>query len=134
MMDMRQTTRYPLAVQRECSFCVVTFKDFDWRDFSVHLKDISMQGLGVQSENAIMPGFVWFRERVGGHRGGILLWSRKIGISFRAGIQFLNLSREEEQFVQKRIASLQQHEPIKDPEAVIATIMESLLRPKSAAE
>lgn len=126
--EQRQAGRYPLAVQRDCAMCVITFKDMAWKDHLAYLKDISANGVGIESEKRIDPGFVWFRDRVGGHRGGVLLWSGRVGYNFRAGIQFLSLSREAEQFVHNEVELLRTHQPLRDPEAIMLTIMESLGR------
>jgi hypothetical protein len=124
--ELRKASRYPLAVQRDCSMCIITFKDLSWKDQLALLKDISMNGVGVESEKQIDPGFVWFRDRVGGHRGGVLMWSRQVGYHYRAGIEFVPLSREAEQFVQSQVGLLRAHQRLSDPEAVISTIMQFL--------
>ena len=126
--ELRQASRYPLAVQRDCSLCIITFKDLAWSDHVAHLKDISANGVGVESEKHIEAGFVWFRDRVGGHRGGVIMWSQKVGYNFRAGIQLVPLSREEEQFVQDQVGLLRANQPLPQPEAIISTVMESLAR------
>jgi len=126
--EMRQASRYPLAIQRDCSLCIITFKDLAWSDHVAYLKDFSANGVGVESEKRIDPGFVWFRDRVGGHRGGVMMWSEQAGYNFRAGIQFLSLSREAEQFVEDQVGLLRAHQPLQQPEAIMSTIMESLGR------
>jgi hypothetical protein len=128
MDDMRQQTRYPLAFQRECSLCVITFKDLSWKDHAAQLKDISKGGVGIESEDRIDRGFVWFNGRVGGYRGGVLLWSRQTGFTYRAGIQLVKLTRDQEQFVQEQVSLVRAHEPLRNPEAIIATIMDSMTR------
>ncbi len=126
--DLRQASRYPLAVQRDCTLCIITFKDLAWSDHVAYLKDISANGVGVESEKRIDSGFVWFRDRVGGHRGGVMMWSRQVGYNFRAGIQLVPLSREAEQFVQDQVGLLRAHQPLRQPEAIMSTILESLNR------
>ena len=132
MDNTRQQTRYPLAFQRGCSLCVITFKDLAWKDHSANLKDISKGGVGIESEDRIDRGFVWFSGRVGGHRGGVLLWSRQTGFTYRAGIQLVKLTRDQEQFVQEQVSLVKAHEPLRNPQAIIATIMDSLAREKTA--
>jgi hypothetical protein len=124
--DLRQVSRYPLAVQRDCQLCVITFKDLAWRDHTAYIKDFSIGGVGVESEKRIGQGFVWFKDRVGGHRGGVLMWSRQVGYNYRAGIQFVPLSRDAERFVQDQVGLLRAHQPMRNPEAIIATIMNSM--------
>ena len=128
MNELRQSIRYPLAVQRDCSLCLITFKDLAWKDHHAQLKDISREGIGIESNQPIDRGFVWFRNRVGGYRGGVLMWSRQAGPNFRAGIQFVALSRSQEQYVQEEVAMVRGHAPLRNPEAIIATIMDSLAK------
>jgi len=128
MSDLRQQTRYPLAFQRECSLCLITFKDLSWIDHAAQLKDISVDGVGIESERQIDQGFVWFRDRVGGHRGGVLMWSKRAGRTYRAGIQLVQLTRDQEKFVQEQVAMVRSHQPLRNPEAIIATVMYSMSR------
>jgi hypothetical protein len=65
-------------------------------DHVVRIVDISSGGVGVESDEQMEPGLVWFYTSVEGHRGGILLWSRKQNDQYRAGIRFLSLSTEDE--------------------------------------
>jgi len=124
--ELRKASRYPLAMQRDCAMCIITFKDLSWKDQLAFLKDISTNGVGVESEKRIDTGFVWFLERVGGHRGGVMMWSRQVGYSYRAGIEFVPLSHEAEQFVQGQVSLLRAHQPLPDPEAMMSTIMECM--------
>ena len=128
MNELRESIRYPLAVQRDCPLCLITFKDLEWSDYSAQLKDISRGGIGIESAEHIERGFVWFRDRVCGFRGGVLMWSRQAGMSYRAGIQFVPLSRTEERYVQEEVSMVRGHAPLRNPEAIIATIMASLER------
>jgi len=126
--EQRQADRYPLAAQLECEMCIITFKDLAWKDQVVSLKNISMNGVGVEAEKKIDTGFVWFRDRVGGNRGGVLMWSRQVGYNYRAGIQFVPLSRDAEEFINSQISLLRDHKPLRHPTATISTIMESMGR------
>ena len=126
--ELRKASRYPLAMQRDCAMCIITFKDLSWKDQLAFLKDISTNGVGVESEKRIDTGFVWFLERVGGHRGGVMMWSRQVGYSYRAGIQFIPLSREEEKFVNGQVSLLRSEQPLGDPAAIMSMIMESMER------
>ncbi len=134
MSELRRSIRYPLAVQRDCTLCLITFKDLVWKDHYAHLKDISRDGIGIESAQPIDRGFVWFRDRVGGYRGGVLMWSSQADPGFRAGIQFVPLSRAEEHYVQEEVAMVRGHAPLRNPEAIIATIMDSLGRTGRTAE
>ncbi len=121
-------------MQRECGLCVITFKDLMWSDHTAQLKDISRDGIGIELERPVDRGFVWFRNRVGGFRSGVLMWSSRQGRNFRAGIQFVPLSRTQEQYVQEEVQMVRDHAPMRNPEAIIATIMDSLSRRSGMAQ
>lgn len=134
IQSTRKSRRYEVeSKQRECSLCVITFKDLAWKDHSALLIDISRHGAGIESDAKIDPGFVWFRDRVGGQKGGVLMWSRAAGQRFRAGIRFVSLTRSEEQFINDQIALVRADKPLQDPVAVITTIMESLTNSSAAS-
>jgi hypothetical protein len=126
--EPRQAIRYPLAVQRVCAFSVINMKDLVWKDHTAQLKDISITGVGIAAKDWIEPGFVWFQHRVTGHRGGMLLWCRSVGQQYRSGIQFAKLTRSEEEFLHEQVALIRDHQPLIAPEAIIATIRESISR------
>jgi hypothetical protein len=134
MKGTRQSKRYEVeSKRRECTLCVITFKDLAWKDHSAILMDISRHGAGIESSTKIDPGFIWFRDRVGGFKGGVLMWSRPVGKRFRAGIRFIPLLRSEEQFINDQIALVRADKPLQDPVAVITTIMESLTNSSAAS-
>jgi hypothetical protein len=128
MGEMRQSHRQPIVVERNCPMGVISFKRFEWEDHVVNLVDMSSTGVGIVSRQSIEPGFVWFRDRVAGHKGGVVIWIRQSGEKFRAGIRLLPLSPESEQYIQKECGGQLHHKPLREPEAIIATLMESLER------
>jgi hypothetical protein len=65
-------------------------------DHVVRIVDISSGRVGVESDEQMEPGLAWFNNSIGDHRGGVLLWSRKQGDRYRAGIRFMSLSAEDE--------------------------------------
>jgi len=128
MDEMRDVQRQPISVKRDCVLGIITFKQLEWKDHVAQIVDLSKKGVGVESITHLEPGFVWFRDRVGGYKGGVLVWSKQLGTKCRAGIKFLLLSRDAEQSVQERLARLKAHTPLRDPEEIIATLMESIDR------
>jgi len=128
MDEMRDVQRQPISVKRDCVLGIITFKQLKWKDHVAQIIDLSKKGVGVESITHLEPGFVWFRDRVGGYKGGVLVWSKQHGARYRAGIKFLFLSRDEEQSVQERLVQLKPHTPLRDPEEIIATLMESIDR------
>jgi hypothetical protein len=128
MNDQRHTHRQPVIVQRSCSLGVITFKQLEWTNHFVHLVDISKNGVGVESAGRIDPGFVWFNDRVGGCKGGVLLWSKCLGTQYRAGIRLVPLTRDEELYVQQRSAPAGPHKPLRNPEELVQTIINSMTK------
>ncbi len=128
MKDARQSLRYPVALRRKCTLFVITFKDLTWKESVATLVDISRQGAGMESDERIDPGFVWFRDRIGGFKGGVLMWCRPAGEKHRAGIRFVPLRASEEQMIREQFELIRSHKPMQKPEAVISTIMESFTR------
>ncbi|HTP04057.1 MAG TPA: hypothetical protein VMM54_02740 [Nitrospirota bacterium] len=128
MDETRDVQRQPISVKRDCVLGIITFKQLEWKDHVAQIVDLSKKGVGVESITYLEPGFVWFRDRVGGYKGGVLVWSKQLGTKCRAGIKFLLLSRDAEQSVQERLARLKAHTPLRDPEEIIATLMESIDR------
>ncbi len=131
MSELRQSIRYPLTVQRQCSLSLIIFKDLSWADHTANLKDIGRDGVGIESQQRIDQGFVWFHDRVGGFRGGVLVWSMQQGSNFRAGIQFVPLSLSQENDIEDEVSLMREHAPLRNPEALIATIRDSLAQKKT---
>ncbi len=126
MGEMRNSQRHLIEVERHCAMGVITFKNFEWKDHVVQLVDLSRNGIGIESRKSVEHGFVWFKDRVGGHKGGVLVWSGRYGEKYRAGIRFLLLTPGDERFIQKECATPLPHQPLRNPEVIIATLMESL--------
>jgi hypothetical protein len=126
MDEMRDVQRQPISVKRDCILGIITFKHLEWSDHVAQIVDLSKKGVGVESITHLEPGFVWFRDRVGGYKGGVLVWSKPLGAMYRSGIKFLFLTRDAEQSVQERLTRLKAHTPLQDPEEIIATLMEAI--------
>lgn len=118
--------RYLVAAARECSMGVVSFNTFEWTDHSVRIVNLSILGAGIQSKKRIERGLVWFKERVGGYRCGVLKWSGESGPPFRAGIEFLTLSRDMEEYLQKQVKECRPHKIIPDPDHLIAALIATM--------
>ena len=98
MGEHRQAGRQP-ANQRRCFLGLLSPTHLERSDRVVRIVDISSRGVGVESDEQMEPGLVWFHTSVGDHRVGILLWSRKQDDWYRAGIRFLSLTDEVEQLL-----------------------------------
>jgi hypothetical protein len=107
---------------------MISFKDHHWKEHHARILDLSRQGVGIEVPEKLEEGFVWFRSRVGGARGGVLMWCRPAGGAFRAGIRFVPLSIIEETTLREQLEQARIHKPLRIPERVIATIMMSMTK------
>ncbi len=130
-IDVDQANKLPLQPKTEessSSLSVVSFKDINWEDNIVNIINISETVVRVESDRPMEPGFVWFNDRVRGHKGGILIWCQQFGERYRAVIRLVPLTREEERIVQERAVRSSGHRPRRSPEEIIATLTESMKR------
>jgi hypothetical protein len=126
MAEMRNVRRQPITIRRDCTLGVIAFKQLSWREYVARIVDIHRQGVGIELSTRVEPGFVWFKDRVWGHRGGLLLWSNQIGDRYRAGIKFLPLSPDEERDIQTRVEVSGIRRTIINPEKIITSLIDSL--------
>jgi hypothetical protein len=125
MERKRDEQRWPIVEKWDCVLGIITLKQSEWKDHVAQIINLSSKGVGIESNAHLDPGFVWFKDRVGGHKGGVLIWSKQLGAKYRAGIKFINLSRDEEEYVEERIERFKPHTPLREPEQIIATLIES---------
>jgi hypothetical protein len=120
--ELRQVSRQRVSYSRPCWMNVISFKKMTSKDLIVKVVDTSPQGVGIEASHKVEPGFVWFPEEVDGHRGGLLMWSKKVDSVYRGGIKFVSLSPEHERIIEEIFA---EDGPLKDPLAVAETMLES---------
>ncbi len=125
----REALRHSIDTEEAYSLGVITYEHFTWVDHTVRLIDMSKNGVGVESEQRMDPGFVWFNDRVRGHKGGALIWCRKFDDKYRAGIRFVPLTSDEEHLVQEGIVR-SGHQPYRNPLEIIAPLIEAMTRSK----
>jgi hypothetical protein len=113
------------------SSSVISFKDINWVDHKAYIMNMTESSVRVESDRPIDPGFVWFNDRVRGHKGGMLLWCQKFEERYRSVIRLVPLTREEEQSVQEQALRSSSHRPHRAPEEIIATLSQSMKRKSS---
>ena len=96
MGEVRQACREPQDKQNRRLMGLLSFSKREWTEHVVHVVDLSCRGAGVECDEPMEPGLVWFHDGLGEYRTGILLWSRTEEDRCRAGIRFLHLTAEEE--------------------------------------
>ena len=121
-MNIKGVKRRPISLVRECSVGGISMPDLGWSDHFVKIMDYSVIGIGIESDRPIDPGIIWFKENLYGQKCGFLMWCKKGDTSYRAGIQFISLTREEEKYIRKQIEQGQHFKRIQDPDRIIATL------------
>jgi hypothetical protein len=116
--------RHVVATAHSCSMGVLTFENREWTSHVAHPVNVSMTGLGVESEHPIEPGIIWFKEGVWGHRCGVLVWCKNEGGRYRAGIQFVPLDQREEEYLRQHVEQAQSSGPLEDPERFVEALMD----------
>lgn len=126
-MDVpRQSHRYRVVQQRNFHVCVIPFKSLQCSVIVAHVVDFSKNGVGIEAVQRLEPGFVWFKDRVMGFKGGLLLWGKQAGDKFRAGIRFVPLSHDKERLVQEQIDAIRPLQPLPNPEVIVSTILDAM--------
>lgn len=120
----KRLRRHSVAVQRDCSLGVITFDKLEWTDHSARIVDLSVTGLGIESDRPLEPGIIWFKDCVYGQKCGVLVWCKQSGFTYRAGIQFVTLSQAEEEYLRKQVERSQPCRPLQDPERIVATLID----------
>lgn len=123
---VRGIRRHAVTSLRSCSLGVITGNGLERTDHTVRIVDLSIIGMGIESDEPIDTGFVSFSERVGGHKYGLLMWCKPSGDRYRAGINFVTLSRKDEQYIDEQMQLSETHRPLRDPRLIISSMIESL--------
>ena len=135
MEHNRNSERQPVTVKRDLAMNVIKFKQLDRTDHHGHIVDISRNGVGIESNMPMEPGLVWFRERIWGQQGGVLLWSKQVGTQYRSGIRFASLPDDATIGFHDQSAQSVFREPLKDLEPLVAMQLGSIKRdPVSGSE
>ena len=83
-----------MATQRTSSVGVIAFDRLSQKEHIVRIVNLSVIGVGIESSEPIEPGLVCFKERVSGHKFGVVTWCRAGGDTYQAGINFTNLHHD----------------------------------------
>ncbi|HTG01700.1 MAG TPA: PilZ domain-containing protein [Nitrospirota bacterium] len=116
--------RHRVTRDQDCSLGVISFENLERIDYQAKILDLSVIGIGIESPKRIPPGIIWFRKCVSGQKYGTLVWCKEIGGAYRAGIQFLTLSREEEDYITRQIEEGHPNEPVSDPDHIVSQLID----------
>ena len=118
--------RYFIASHRTSTLHVVPFGTLKNIAHTVRIVDLSVVGAGIESSEWIERGLACFEESVGGHKFGTVNWCTKLGEGFRAGISFITLPYEKEQYILNRIKECSSRELIDNPENIIEKLSKAI--------
>jgi hypothetical protein len=128
----RGIQRYSVASGRTSAVGVIAFDRLTRTEHVVRIVNLSVVGVGIESSEPIEPGLVCFKEQVGGYKFGVVAWCRPDGDKYLAGINFTTLPLEKETYLRKQVKQSRPHKPLRDPEKIIAALLESVKRQMSA--
>lgn len=128
----RGIQRYSVVSQRTSAVGVIAFDRLTRTEHVVRIVNLSVVGVGIESGEPIEPGLVCFKEQVGGHKFGVVAWCRPDGDRYLAGINFTTLPLEKERYLRKQVKQSRPHKPLRDPEKIIASLLESVKGQTSA--
>jgi len=117
--------RYHVTSPRTYSLDVIAFDLPTRTEHIVRIVDISVIGVGIESSDRIDPGLVCFKEQIGGQKYGVLIWSKRGDDRYRAGIQFVVLSPEEDAYLQEQVKQSHPCKSLQDPDKIIASLLAS---------
>jgi hypothetical protein len=99
----RGIQRYQVTSPRTYSLDVFSFSRPERTEHTIRIVDFSVVGVGIEVLEPIERGLVHFREPVGGHKFGVLVWSKHCGDRHQAGIKFVVLPAEDETYLLERV-------------------------------
>lgn len=124
----RGIQRYRLTSHRTYKLEVLAFDQSKRTEHVVQLRDISVVGVGILSNEQIDPGLIYFKEPLGGQKFGVLVWSKPKENQFRAGIQFLILPSEEEAFLLEWVKQPRSFTTHQGPDKTIDSLLASITK------
>ncbi len=122
----RGIKRYDITSPRTYSLDVIGFEQPVRTEHVVRILDFSVVGVGVLSSVQIGSGLVYFREPVSGQKFGVIIWSQPKDDQFRAGIKFVILPPENEEYLQEQVKQSYPHMALPDPDKIIPSLLESI--------
>ncbi len=125
--QIERLKRHPVNAARCCSLRVITFEGFEWISHSTQIVDISMTGVGLESDRPIKPGIILFKECIWGYKFGTLVWCKRCGVRYGAGIQFVRLNRREEEYLKRDMKRSQSDQLSLDPEKQVEALVEDIM-------
>ena len=118
--------RYHVTSHRTYSLDVIAFDQPTRTEHVVRIVDISVIGVGIESSERIEPGLICFKEQISGQKYGALIWCKPGNGCYRAGIQFVVLSPQEEAYLQELVKQVPPCKFLQNPDKIIASLLDSV--------
>lgn len=106
--------------QRNLHFGIISHEKLTWSEHRADIIETGLDGFSIETSERIGPGYLWFRQRICGHRAGVLEWCRPSGAGYLARVRFVPLSWNMERYVTERARRSLAHQPLRDPAEIIA--------------
>jgi hypothetical protein len=120
----RGIQRYEVTSPRTYSLDVFAFPRPERTEHIVRIVDFSVVGVGIEVSEPIERGLVYFKEPVGGHKFGVVVWSNHGGGRYRAGIKFVVLPSGEETYLLERIKQPHLDAALQAPDKMMVSLLE----------
>lgn len=117
----------PVTSELSCSLSIISFHNLVRTDHISRIIDRSIIGIGIETDQPIHPGIVWFKESVYGSKCGVLMWCCPAGGRYRCGIRFISLTQAEAEFFRYQIEQVKPSAEIRDPDRIIARLNDCML-------
>ncbi len=126
MTSTRQSLRRPAETKAVHSLTMVKLPSLEKADLDARFVDISHDGLGIVTERPLDRGLVWFKDPVAEHRGGVVVWSKKLDEhSYRAGIKFV-LFPSQEAAAQAAPDRTGMPQALRDPQVITSILVDEI--------
>ena len=115
--------RYSVTSHRTCALRIVPFGTLGLHEHTVRIVNVSVIGAGIESDQLLAAGLVCFEECLGGHKLGVMHWCRPAGERYRAGIRFVTLPYDAEQYILNQVRTGAPRGSLTDPDKTIEKML-----------
>jgi len=133
LTQRKEIKRHSVNSERYCTLRAVSCRDLNCTDQQVKIVDLSITGIGVECDRPLEPGIVWFKESVYGQKCGHIVWQKKNGSRYRVGVEFISLSRLEEDYLRQQLEPVAQGTAMQDPQEIIPKVLAAVSSDRAPA-
>jgi hypothetical protein len=117
----KETNGKPFISDLNGSLEIISFHNLVRTDYLAKIVNRSIIGLCIETDQPIQPGVVCFKEFYG-QTCGVVVWCNQIGSRYRCGIQFISLTRIEEDFLRHQIEKVKPSTAVRDPDRILTKL------------